>query len=170
MKKANLLTKMLMLVLAFAMVLQMTACGGGSTDGKKDTAGAGTSKPAEPERVQQSLFEKRENADADIDMLIWWPPKSDIQEINALYQKTYGGKVNGIEKAWGQMTSTLSSYVAAGTPAEVVLCGPNEVPLWAAQGLLQEIPMDKINTESEYWDMETMSTTYSVKGKTYALS
>ena len=60
MKKANLLTKMLMLVLAFAMVLQMTACGGGSNDGKKDTAGAGSSKPAEPERVQQSLFEKRE--------------------------------------------------------------------------------------------------------------
>lgn len=166
MKQTNFLTKAVMLMLSLVMVLQLAACGG---DGK----GTGTNKnekPAEPERVTEQLFEKRENPDPEIDLLIWWPPKSDIQEINALYEKTYGGKVNIIEKSWGQMTSTVSSYVAAGTPAEVVLCGNAEAPLWAAQGLLEEIPMDKIAQESEYWDLESMKTIYTIKDKTYALS
>lgn len=162
MQKANLVTKALVLVLAFVMALQLTACGG-KTGGKKE-------EPATPERVNEPLFEKRDNADPNIDLLIWWPPKSDIQEINALYQQTYGGKVNVIEKAWGQMTSTVSSYVAAGTPAEVVIAGSAEAPLWAAQGLLDEIPMDKLDADSEYWNFEIMNTTFNIKGKTYALS
>ena len=166
MKKANLLTKALVIVLAFVMALQLAACGGGaanSNTGKKEEV-------LKPERVNEPLFEKRENADPDIDLLIWWPPKSDIQEINALYSQIYGGKVNVIEKAWGQMSSTMASYVAAGTPAEVVLCGTNEAPLWAAQGLLEEIPMDKLDQTSEYWDLATMNDEYTVKGKVYALA
>ena len=166
MKQTNFLTKAVMLMLSLVMVLQLTACGG---EGK----GTGTNKnekPAEPERVTEQLFEKRENTDPEIDLLIWWPPKSDIQEINALYQQIYGGKVNVIEKAWGQMTSTVSSYVAAGTPAEVVVAGTAEAPLWAAQGLLEAIPMDKLDAESEYWDFETMNTTFKIKDNVYALS
>lgn len=66
----------------------MAACNNGGTN----------SEPNKPERVTEPLFEKRENASPDIDMVIWWPPKSDIQEINALYNKVYGAKVNVIEK------------------------------------------------------------------------
>lgn len=161
MKKVNVFTKALMLLLALTMVFQLTAC---------DKNGGKTDEPAQPERVEESLFEKRENTDPDIDLLIWWSPKSDIQEINALYEQTYGGKVNVIEKQWGQMTATISSYVAAGTPAEVVFCGEDEAPLWGAQGLLEEVPMDKINQESEYWDLESMNSVYTVKDKVYALS
>lgn len=52
------------------------------------------------------------------------------------------------------MTSTMTSYVAAGTPAEVVSCGVDEALCGAHKVFLEEIPMNKLDAESEYWDFD----------------
>ncbi len=159
MKKTNILVKALLVTLCLAMVFQLAACGG-----------KGEEKPAGPQRVEGLLFEERTVESPNIDLLIWWPPKSDIQEINALYYKKYGGKVKVIEKQWDAKTSTISSYVAAGTPAEVVLLAANDIPTFAAQGLLDAIPMDKLAKDSKYLDYEFMDGTAKYKDNTYAIA
>ncbi len=162
MKKTNLLVKALLVTLCLTMVLQLAACGGNG--GSKDE------KPAGPQRVEGLLFEEREVKDANIDLLIFWPPKSDIQEINSLYYKKYGGKVKVIEKQWDAKTSTVSSYVAAGTPCEVVLVATNDVPTMAASGLLDEIPMDKLDANSKYFNFDLMNSDFTYNGKVYAIN
>lgn len=170
------LTKALMVTLCLAMVFQLAACGGDSaTDsGKgKDNSGKPTNSdtPAGPQRVEGLLFEEREVKDANIDMLIFWPPKSDIPEANALYYKTYGGKVKVIEKSWDAKTSTISSYVAAGTPCDVVMLASGDIQTFAAQGLLDPIPMDKLAKDSQYLDYDFMTTgNANLKGTTYAIA
>ncbi len=169
MKKTNLLVKALLITLCLSMVLQLAACGGDASKGNSKGNQAGVE--AGPQRVEGLLFEEREVADANIDMLIWWPPKSDIQEINSLYYKKYGGKVRVIEKNWDAKTSTISSYVAAGTPCDVVLLAGGDIQTFAAQGLLDAIPMDKLAQDSQYLDYDYMATgTANYKGNTYAIA
>lgn len=159
------LSKALLVTLCLAMVCQLAACGGNGDGGKKDDT------PAGPQRVEGLLFEERENKDANIDMLIFWPPKSDIPEANALYYKTYGGKVKVIEKQWDAKTSTISSYVAAGTPCDVVMLAAGDIQTFAAQGLLDPIPMDKLAKDSKYLDYEFMTTgSANFNGNTYAIA
>ncbi len=155
----KLLTNSLLLALSFVMVLQLTACGGkkAQTDNK------------EPQRVSKLLFPKRENPNPDMTLIYWWAPKQDIEEINALYESTYGGKVTFVEKTWGQRTATVSSYVAAGTPCEALLISETSVPMWPSNGLLEEIPMDKLDAKSPYWNFDSMNTTYTFNGKVYGL-
>ncbi len=158
------LSKALMVTLCLAMVFQLAACGGNNSGGNTD-------KPAGPQRVEGLLFEEREVKDANIDMLIFWPPKSDIPEANALYYKTYGGKVKVIEKQWDAKTSTISSYVAAGTPCDVVMLAAGDIQTFAAQGLLDPIPMDKLAKDSKYLDYDFMTTgSANFKGETYAIA
>ena len=162
-----------MLTLCLAMVFQLAACGGDAKDADKGNNGGGSSDtPAGPQRVQGLLFEEREAlADKNIDLLIFWPPKSDIQEANSLYYKTYGGKVRVIEKQWDAKTSTISSYVAAGTPCDVVMLAANDIQTFAAQGLLDAIPMDKLAADSKYLDYDFMTTgSGSYKGNAYAIA
>ncbi len=159
MKKTSIFSKALLIVLSLTLVFQLTACGGGKKD---DTS--------EPQRVSKLLFEKRDNPNPDMTLIYWWAPKQDLEEINALYESTYGGKVTFIEKTWGQRTATVSSYVAAGTPAEAVLISETSVPMWPANGLLDEIPLEKLDKNSPYWNFESMETTYAFNGKTYALA
>lgn len=162
MKKTNLLVKALLVTLCFAMVLQLAACGGkGDKDGDK---------PAGPQRVEEAIFEDREVKNPNIDVLLFWPPFDDIKEINALYYKKYGGKVNVIEKGWDAKTSTISSYVAAGTPCEVVLLSQGDIPTFAAQGLLDEIPMDKLDANSKHYNFDLMKTDFTYKDKVYAVN
>ena len=161
MKKTNLLVKALLVTLCLTMVLQLAACGGN---------GGGGETPAGPQRVEGLLFEERTVEDANMDLLIFWSPKSDIQEINALYYKKYGGKVKIIEKQWDAKTSTISSYVAAGTPCEVVLLATNDVPTMAASGLLDEIPMDKLDKNSKYFNFDLMNSDFTYKDKVYAIN
>ena len=162
MKKSNFWTKALLLCLSVLMVLLLSACGGDN--------GKGENEEKKPERVNKLLFEKRENPSPDMPRIYWWAPKQDLKEINALYETTYGGKVNFIEKTWGQRTATVSAYVAAGTPCEAFLISETSVPEWPSSGLLEEIPMDKLDANSPYWNFDSMNTTYSFNGKVYGLA
>lgn len=175
MKKANLFIKALVLLLSFVMVLQLAACGddGKAPDsGKANVAGnkGDDDSSNQPERVKGLLFPKRENPNPDMTLIYWWAPKQDLEEINALYESIYGGKVNFIEKTWGQRTATVSAYVAAGTPCEAFIISETSVPEWPAAGLLEEIPMDKLDKDSPYWNFDSMNTTYSFNGKVYGLA
>ncbi|MBQ3547674.1 MAG: extracellular solute-binding protein [Clostridia bacterium] len=159
----NFLSKALMVTLCLAMVLQLAAC-------VRDNGGNKEEKPAGPQRVEGLLFEEREVKDANIDMLIFWPPKSDIPEANALYYKTYGGKVRIIEKQWDAKTATISSYVAAGTPCDVVLLAANDIQTFAAQGLLDPIDMSKLDADSSYLDFDYMNGNAKYRDNTYAIA
>ena len=162
MKTASILKKVLLVCLALVMVLQLTACGG---NGKAATA----NKTEGPKRVTELLFEKRDNPNPDLTVIYWWAPKQDLEEINALYESIYGGKVTFVEKTWGQRTSTVSSYVAAGTPAEAILIDEPSLTMWAANGLLEEIPMEKLDQNSPYWNFDKMNTDFAFNGKVYGL-
>ena len=163
----NIFTKALLITLSLVMVLQLAACGGNASNGKGNQAGVQSG----PQRVEGLLFPEREVADVNIDMLIWWPPKSDISEINALYYKKYGGKVRVIEKIWDAKTSTISSYVAAGTPCEVVLLAGGDIQTFASQGLLDVIDTTKLVQDSPYLDYDFMATDVAnYKGNTYAIA
>ncbi|MBQ3547673.1 MAG: carbohydrate ABC transporter substrate-binding protein [Clostridia bacterium] len=159
----NLLSKALMVTLCLAMVLQLAACGGDS-GGKKEE------EPAGPQRVEGLLFEEREVENANIKMLIFYPPNSDIKEINSLYHKTYGGTVDIIEKQWDAKTATVSSYVASGNPCEVVLLVDSDIPTFSAQGMLDVIPMDKLDADSPYLDYEYMNGNGKYKDNTYVIA
>lgn len=167
----NFIKKSLLITLCLVMIFQLAACGGESN--KKDNngkKGGNSDVQAGPQRVEGLLFAEREVKNADIDMLIFWPPKKDIPEINSLYYKTYGGKVRVIEKQWDAKTSTITSYVAAGTPVEVVLLADSDIPTYSAQGILDPIPMDKLDSNSPYLDYEYMNGNGKYKDNTYVVA
>ena len=164
------LKKALLICLSAVMVLSTAACGGDTDGGKKGNNAGKNEGVNKPERVTELLFPKRENPNPDMTLIYWWAPKQDIDEINALYESIYGGKVNFIEKGWGQRTATVSSYVASGTPCEALLISETSVPEWPASGLLEEIPMDKLDKNSPYWNFDAMNSTYSFNGKVYGLA
>lgn len=164
MKKTSVFSKVLLLCLCALMVLQLAACGGDKNHNNNKE------EVKKPERVEKLLFPKRDNPNPDMTLIYWWAPKQDLEEINALYETTYGGKVNFIEKTWGQRTATVSSYVAAGTPCEAFIISETSVPEWPAAGLLEEIPMDKLDKNSPYWNFDSMNTTYAFNGKVYGLA
>lgn len=158
MKKPNFLVKALLLVLVFTMVFSLTACG------KKTNVDAG------PKRIEGLLFEKRELTDKDIDVLIWWDPKNDQEEISALYKKEYGGNVNIIQKAWGAKSATVASYVASEIPCEVTILHSYDIKEFAPLGLLEEIPLAELEKKSEYWAMDEIKSDLSYNGKIYGIN
>lgn len=161
-----------LIALSLVMALQLSACGKeGKTSSENDTKQGGTSSVGEPVRVKEDgmLFETRKVDNPDITMLIFWDPMEDINEINALYKKIYGGNVEVLVKAWGQKASLIASYAASGTKAEIVMLSKTDFPVMSASGVLEEIDLAKLDSNSEYWNINNMKNLTSINGKNYGL-
>lgn len=189
MKKTVLSVLSLMLVLC--MCLCMTACGGDSTtptQGNNSPVGntpQSTTPPTEPGVEAGDFLADAEGlpetlANPNISIVYWYNPdqyKYDtsknanvydpILEAVPYFEERYGGKVNVIYAAWGDMLNTVTALQQSGEAPDLFEVYDETMYSVILSGVAQ--PLDSYTSDADYGYYDVDKELFSWKGSTYAI-
>lgn len=189
MKKSVL--SVLSLLMVLAMCLSMTACGGETpvpTQGNNSPVGntpQSTTPPTTPEVDAGDFLSDAEGlpetlANPNISIVYWYNPdqyKYDtsknanvydpILEAIPHFEERYGGKVNVIYAAWGDMLNTVTALQQSGEAPDLFEVYDETMYSVILSGVAQ--PLNGYTSDADYGYYDVDKDLFSWKGSTYAI-
>ena len=157
--------RIICLIMALALTLSLTACGGSGNGGNGGSGSDGKTIDATGSKWVEGLkvpelenkkvswllnagYEDHEQYDLED------APDAFYQTWNA-WEATYGEKVDVQVVQWDNFTTHLTTSAASGEMPDIVYGGTTWFPSWPALGLVQPID-DYLDLSDEKWNMEIM--------------